>query len=133
MTKVVLDTNVIISAVFWRGAPRRVFRSAIERAVINSTSVPILEEVRDKMLGKFNVPQQRVWELTELLVYSSDVVWPAPQHGLVKEDPADDKIIACALEAAAEYIITCDNHLLELDRYGVIDIVTPDRFIGLET
>ncbi len=129
MTRVVLDTNVIISGVFWRGASRRVFRSSMERTIVNCTSVPILEKVRDKMLGKFGVPRERVWELSELLIYSSDVVWPAPQRGLVKADPDDDKIVACAIEAEAGYIVSDDSHLLDIGQYGAVAILTPHTFL----
>ena len=51
--------------------------------------------------------------------------------GVVSQDPTDDKIIACALEAGADYIITGDPHLLDLKQYRGIRIVTPRAFLEI--
>jgi len=50
---------------------------------------------------------------------------------VVHEDPDDDIIVACAIEAGADYIISSDHHLLNLKHYREIQIVTPGAFLGI--
>ena len=59
------------------------------------------------------------------------VVNPAIRVKAVKQDPDDDKIIECAIEAGSDYIITGDKHLLELGGYKTIKILNPAEFIKL--
>jgi len=130
MTKVTLDTNVYLSALFWKGNPHRVFLQCVKGAVLNSVTPAILSELEGKLRYKFSVPQEKVKEMIEMVTYSSTIVFPSVRVYAVKDDPADDKIIECALEADASFIITGDQHLLQLQKFQNIKIVTPAQFLS---
>ena len=130
MIKVVLDTNVFISALFWKGAPYQIFKRILEGAILNFVSPQILEELKERLLDKFKLPPEKVKEFLEIIVFSSQIVYPKKKLNIVKKDPEDNKILECALEAKASFIISGDKHLLEIKEYKGIKIVTPREFIS---
>jgi len=124
--KVVLDTNVFISALFWKGAPYQIFRKILRGAILNFTSPQILEELKERLLEKFKFPPERVKEFLEIIVFNSQIVYPKKKLNIVKKDPKDNKILECALEAEASFIISGDKHLLEIkEKNGVNSIFNP--------
>ncbi|MCD6284271.1 putative toxin-antitoxin system toxin component, PIN family [bacterium] len=129
MIRVVLDTNVFISALFWKGAPYQIFRKILEGAVLNFVSPQILKELKERLLYKFKLPPEKVKEYLETIVFNSKITYPKKKLNIVKKDPSDSKIIECALEAKASFIISGDKHLLEIKRYKGIKIVTPREFL----
>lgn len=131
MIKVVLDTNVFISALFWKGAPYRIFRKILEGAVLNFTSPQILEEIKNRLLEKFKLPPEKVKEFLEIIVFNSQIVYPKKKLKVVKKDPADNKILECALEAKASFIISGDKHLLEIGKYKGMKIIMPNEFLKI--
>jgi putative PIN family toxin of toxin-antitoxin system len=130
MIKVVLDTNVFISALFWKGAPYQIFKRILEGAILNFVSPQILEELKERLLEKFKLPPERVKEYLEIIVFNSQVVYPKKKLNIVKEDPNDNKIIECALEAQASFIVSGDKHLLEIKEYKGIRIISPKEFLS---
>lgn len=130
MIKVVLDTNVFISALFWKGAPHDVFRKILEGAILNFTSPKILEELKERLLIKFKLPAEKVREFLEVIIFNSQIVYPKKKLNVVRKDPSDNKIIECALEAKASFVISGDEHLLEIKEYKGIKIITPREFLS---
>lgn len=57
------------------------------------------------------------------------IVKPKQKLNVVKDDPADDKFLECAQEAGAEYIISADPHLLNVEQYADIQILSPSEFL----
>lgn len=129
--KVVLDTNVFISALFWRGAPRQVFKETLQGTVLNFISPQILQELKEKLLEKFEVPLEKVKEFLEIVVFNSQIVYPKSKLNIVKKDSSDNKIIECALEAKASFVISGDKHLLEIKEYKEVKIISPKEFLSL--
>ena len=130
MIKVVLDTNVFISALFWKGAPYQIFKRILEGAILNFVSPQILAEIKERLLDKFKLPPEKVKEFLEIIVFNSQLVYPKKKLNIVKKDPKDNKILECALEAKASFVISGDKHLLEIKEYKGIKIVTPREFIS---
>jgi len=131
MIKIVLDTNVFISALFWRGTPYQIFKRILEGAFLNFTSPQILEELKRRLLDKFKLPPEKVKEFLEIIVFNSQIVSPKKKLNIVKKDPSDNKIIECALEAKASFIISGDEHLLEIKESQGIKIISPKEFLLL--
>ena len=129
MIRVVLDTNVFISSLFWKGAPYQIFGKILEGAILNFVSPQILKELKERLLYKFKLPPEKVKEYLETIVFNSKITYPKKKLNVVKKDPSDNKIIECALEAKASFIISGDKHLLEIKRYKGIKIVTPGEFL----
>ena len=128
--KVVLDTNVFISALFWKGAPYEIFRKILKGAIFNFVSPQILEELKEKLSNKFKLPPEKVKEFLEITVFNSKIVYPKRKLKIVKKHPPDNKIIECAVEAEVCFIISGDKHLLEIKEYNGIKIVTPGKFLS---
>ena len=128
--RVVLDTNVIISAVLFGGMPHKVLELAIRGEMELFLSIPILDEVRDVLMRpKFGLSAEQATRIIDELYAISEVINPAISIKVVNDDPDDNMVLECALEAHAEYIVTGDLHLLELGNYEGININTPSAFI----
>ena len=129
MIKVVLDTNVFISALFWKGAPYQIFKRVLDGAILNFTSPQILEEIKGRLLDKFKLPPEKVKEFLEIIIFNSQIVFPKRKLNIVKEDPSDNKVIECGLGAKASFVISGDRHLLKIKEYREIKIISPREFI----
>jgi uncharacterized protein len=97
------------------------------------TTPAIMEELREvlgrpKFRLRIRTLQTSVSELMESILSLVEVVQDLPIEPVVKKDPDDDKILACAIAARAEWIVSGDDHLLSLKRYRGIRIVTPRQF-----
>lgn len=132
MIRAVLDTNILISGLFWKGPSRKVVDLAIANKIKSITSPEILEEVEAVLYEDFpQVPYDKIEEIVkDILSYSQLII---PQAITVKKlrDLKDAKIIACGLSAKADYIVTGDRDLLVLKKYKGIKISTPKAFLDL--
>ena len=130
MLKVVLDTNILISAILFGGNPRKILEKAIRGEIRLCISELILEELSGVLRrSKFDTSPERVQFILTELTGISDFVNPSETISLVLEDPDDNRILECAVEAKANYIITGDFHLLKLSRYRDIEIVNAFTFL----
>jgi putative PIN family toxin of toxin-antitoxin system len=129
MTKVLFDTNVLISALFWKGPAREVVDMAIAGKIGAFTSLEILEELKDVLCDSFNVSDERVEEIVKDILSYSHLV--SADKLLIKNlcDHKDNKIIAAAAAAKVKYLVTGDKDLLVLKVYKDIDIVTLREFL----
>jgi uncharacterized protein len=130
---VVLDTNVYISALLWTGISHRLLHLAETGDLTLVTTPAIIEELRDvlsrpKFRLRIRTLQSSVAELMEALLSLVEVVQDLPIEPVVKRDPDDDKILACAIAAQAHWIVSGDDHLLSLKSYSEISILTPRQF-----
>lgn len=129
MIKAVLDTNIIISALFWKGLPCEIVKSGIGGEFQMITSEEILMEIKGKLESKFNAPQDKINELIKIILVNSFVVIPTCEIKAVKIDPNDDKIIECAIAGEAHFIVSGDKHLLDLKQYKYIKIANSQEFL----
>jgi len=126
---VVIDTNVLISSIFWEhGNPHRVVGKASERKIENHTSLDMLKELQKVLKMDFNQPDEAVQRQTALVISYSEIVYPKEKVNVVKEDPKDNMVLECAIACKADYIITGDKHLLKLKEFRSIKIVKPSYF-----
>jgi len=135
MLRAVPDVNIYISGIINRdGHANQILMRAAE--FILCSSEPILRDL-ERVLHYDRVQKKARLNETKILAYLSAVHathvftpgWLAVS--IVHDDPDDDKVIACALEADADYIISGDPHLLNLKHYRNIQIVTPKAFLGI--
>lgn len=133
-TKVVIDTNVIISAFGWGGLPEEVINLAGSGKILNHTSVELIDELR-RVLTYSNLPfsaASRI-EILETMFSISHIVQPSELLSFIKQDDSDDRVLECALSAEADFIITGDRHLLNIQQFRGISIITPENFLREET
>lgn len=92
-------------------------------------SYPIVAELREKLIEKFNVPQEDADAVVDHLKTYAELVSAPGRSGWVAQDPDDDKFIDAALAAAATIIISGDRHLLDLGTVEGIEILTARQFL----
>ena len=130
MIRVVLDTNILISAILFGGEPRQVLDRVIRGEIRLCISEAILEELKGVLQrSKFNYSTEAIQAILTELISLSDFVNPSKTIRAVSEDPEDNRILECAVEAEANYIITGDVHLVRLGRYQDIEVLNAATFL----
>jgi putative PIN family toxin of toxin-antitoxin system len=129
--KVVIDTNVVISALLFGGAPGKLIASWQRGIIKPFASKEIIEEyLRVLTYPKFKLSEEEInYLLYQEIIPYFDIIDVRPGPQIIKEDPEDDKFIICASAAGAGYIISGDRHLLALKEYQKIKILLPSDFI----
>ncbi len=130
--KIVFDTNVLISATLWDNsvAQKFLFKCIKENVQIFS-SQEIIEEYKEILARDFEYNEQEIGGILERILRFLTLVKPSQKVDAVKEDADDNKIIECAIEANAEYILSYDNHFLRLKEFQGIKMVRPEEAFGL--
>jgi putative PIN family toxin of toxin-antitoxin system len=118
MLRVVLDTNVIVSAVVSGGKPRQLFDKGIDGRFQIVVSEFILKEVGTVLRRpKFKASDDEISNTILTLMQSGDVTTVTSDFKIVKEDPADDAILNASFDGGADILVTGDRHLLELKEF----------------
>ncbi|MEM2841612.1 MAG: putative toxin-antitoxin system toxin component, PIN family [Candidatus Bathyarchaeia archaeon] len=132
--RLVLDSNVWISAFLFGGKPAAIIKLAQEGRVriLVSTDL-ILEIARVLRYGKLRKILEQSKRSTETVVAQilavTEFVGTKSLRSWITQDPADDIILNCAVENSADYIITGDQHILQLKRVDGVKIFTPNEFL----
>jgi putative PIN family toxin of toxin-antitoxin system len=137
VVRIVFDTNVVVSALLWRGTPYHL-REAIRQRPDTQlfTSTVLLEELREVLSRRMAAKRLALIDRTAQQVLTDyveavDLVSPIATPIVVVADADDDHVIAAAVAAQADLLISGDRHLLKLVRYDDIAIVTPAEAIRL--
>lgn len=127
--RVVADTNIFISALMFGGLPGRFIDLALRRRFTLVTSNVLLDELDEKLRGKFAVSERDALAIRAKLEDTTSVVEPDFELYAVPDDPDDNRVLECAVEGKADYIVSGDRHLLRIGTYEGIAIVTVRQFI----
>lgn len=130
--KITLDTNIIISALFWSGFPRAILEKCIRGDVEVVLSKEILEEVKEVLERekKFEATTAEIQELLQTLLDCSKIVVPKLKIDIIK-DRKDNKILECGKVGKVDYIVTGDKHLLEVKEFKGIKIVRAREIVEM--
>ena len=132
MIRVVLDTNIIISAILFGGKPRAILRLVIDRKIQASISPYILFEIKEVLYRKFSYSLIDIAKVEDAITETFTLVHPKQRITQIKENKADNHILECATEARAGYLITGDTkHILPLRKIKKIQIVSADEFLRI--
>ena len=129
--RIVVDTNVLASAVFFGGKPGELLRLILARSVSGVATQEILDEYQetiDYLLKKY---KGRELHFSAVPVYSSMEIISAKTRVAVCRDPDDDKFISCAIDGQCYYVVSGDKDLLTLKKYQYVKIVTVSEFLEL--
>lgn len=129
MVRIVVDTNVIISALVFGGAPRSVLDLAAAGLCECCFSQPIRDEVKRVLIQKFGWTAVRAEAALTTLSSWFIETKPTGELAIIKDDPDDDRILECAVAADAQVIISGDRHLLLLGNFQSIRIMTVREFL----
>lgn len=121
--RVVLDSNIIVSAIIFGGKPRIILQKVYDREIYGVISEAIINELNEALVKYFKIPSGKLRKINTRIKSRFEVVIPKFTIK-ISRDLADDKIVEAAVEGKCEYIITGDKDLLSLKNYKVVKIVT---------
>jgi putative PIN family toxin of toxin-antitoxin system len=132
MIKAVADTNVYISAILFGGKSETVRTLAREGKVELLISEHILVEIAGVLKRKFHWLDWQISEAMKDIRAITTLITPAATLSVIKEDEPDNRVLECAAEGKAGYIVSGDEHHLQsLKEYEGITILSPTQFLKL--
>lgn len=130
MKRIVLDTNVIISAIFWKGYPKIIYELVQNKKFILLYSLEIERElIRVLAYPKFGLIPNEMLPILNNLRKNVTFVQVKSKIDIIKKDPTDNIILECAIDGKSDYIISGDKHLLSLKEYQGIIILNSADFL----
>ncbi len=135
MLKVVLDTNQFVSSLLSRHGPSaQILQAWRNHAYVLVISRDIQQEIERVLTyphirTKYRLDQKQIDALMELIEREAAVISDPPRLDVITADPDDNKVLACAVAAQADYLVSGDQHLLVLRRYQGTEIVTARDFL----
>ena len=131
ISRIVIDTNIYISGIFWGGKPRAIVDLGRSGQVLIFTSLEIEEEVEKKLKTKFGLSDE---EAAQILLDFSTFTVPVKvsrRIAVIADGQDDDKFIECAVASRAGVIVSGDKHLLDLKEYEGIEIMKAADFLSI--
>lgn len=132
-TKVLLDTNILISALGWNGKPRELFQKCLTHELELITSTQQLEEL-ERVLNypKFNFTELEKDTFLTIILEIATIVSIGGNLNIIKEDLTDNLLLETALVGNVNFLISGDPHLLNLKEFARIKIITANEFLLLD-
>lgn len=126
--KIVVDTNVVISGVFFDGDPGKVLKAIVSNKVTACATKQIVEEYIEIVNEMISRKQGKLNNIILLTLIESLEMIKSKTHIEISRDRDDDKFIECAIDADALYIVSGDKDLLVIKQYENIKIITAKEF-----
>lgn len=127
--RIVIDTNVLISAIGWDAKPEECLELVFEGQVDAFATQSMIDELSEVLeYEKFDFSENEKQKFLEIVVSEFHFIDSEISVNLA-DDSDDDKFLECAKSANADYLISGDSDLLEIEEYGGISIVTPEDFL----
>jgi putative PIN family toxin of toxin-antitoxin system len=130
--KVVFDTNILLSGIGWNGKPYTCIELARNGVVEGVTCRELLDELSEKLDTKLEFSAEQIIDTIADLMSFLSLVRINGDLKVITNDPADDKVLECAIVSGATHIITGDRrHLLPLKEYRGISIFSASELLTL--
>lgn len=130
--KVVFDSNIYISALFFGGVPERLLRYVSAGKFVLYTSPDILNELAAVLTKKFKYSSKTIDQVIEVIKTMAIVVRPTDTISVIVNWLADNRILECAIAVKADYLVTGDKkHLLPLKKYESTKTITTQEFLQI--
>lgn len=129
--KVVLDTNVVVSACFWRGAPHNCLIEWAQSRYAAIVSPPLLAEYESTYKNlRLKYSDRKPVNWVSVLAESAELIFPEERITGGSSDPFDDMVLEGAVAAGADFLVSGDKkHLLQLEEFRGIPIISPSEFL----
>ena len=135
--KLVLDTNVWLSGIFWEGEASKIIEKAEKKNIQILISENILSEIVD-VLNKESKFQKYILnlklsieEILRAVLSISNLIETKAKLDIIKADPKDNIILEAALDGKVDYIVSYDSHLLNMIEFRGIKIISPGEFLNI--
>jgi putative PIN family toxin of toxin-antitoxin system len=129
--KIVLDTNVFVSGVFFSGPPFQILQAWRDGTIQLAVSSDILNEyTRVGEILAEDHPNIDLKPMLDYVIRNAEMYAATPLPEAVCDDPGDDKFIACALASKSTVIISGDKHLLKVSGYQQVEVLKPRHFVN---
>lgn len=132
MLRVVIDTNIFISAILTKGDNQSILIKAWKRT--HKYQLFITEEIIQealKVMNRLNVDPDIIADWDKTIRKNAIMVTSDKKIEVIKDDPPDNKFLECAIASRADYIITGDRHLKKLNEFEGIKIVDTKKFLDI--
>ena len=131
MLRVVLDTNILVSATIIQGKQFELLRLAKLGEIKLSASPDIISEFKEVISReKFGFSAEQMSDAVKQILEIAEIVIPQHKLDVIKEDADDNMVLECALESNADFIVSGDSHLLALRSYKSIKIISAAEFFN---
>ncbi len=140
MTRIVIDTNILVSAILTpKGNPAKILKLVLEGKLNLIISLAILEETQQvlryprlvKLMKKNKITRKEIYDFLGKMSKIAVITPGQLEIDAIPDDPADNKILACSLEGEADYIVSGDHHLKDLKIFQGIKIMNPATFLKI--
>ncbi len=134
---IIIDTNVALSGLLWGGPPNQIHswaRDRVIRVLACSRTVGELKRVlqyskfTDRLSVLKTTPEEALTYFLDLVTFASD---PASVPSVIKADPFDNLFLALAVENRVPLIVSGDRHLLDLETFENIQVITPSQAVDV--
>ena len=135
--RIIIDTNVALSGLLWGGPPNQILKWGRDRVIRILACEKTVDELKrvlqyDKFSNRLSVlqtsPQQAMAYFLNLVSFVPD---PESIPNIIKADPSDNLFLALAAQNGAAMMVSGDRHLLDLESFGNIQIVTPSEGVQI--
>lgn len=127
----VVDTNVLVSGIGWSGNPAKILDAAVGGEFILIATDELLDELRRVLAYPRLSRVIQDPDIVEMIRYISVPVSPSNELHVITADPADNRVLEAAQAGHADYIVSGNSHLLDLEEFENIPVVTPTAFLEL--
>lgn len=131
MARVVVDTNVLVSALINNGKPRRLLLKLLGKHTVILSSQMLAELADVLSRDKFFVTSAQVERFISILLRKATIVPADCSFKVILEDPDDDIVLSTALNGKADYIVSGDKHLLSLKKFEKIEVLKVNQMLEI--
>ena len=126
--RIVIDTNVLISGVFFGGFPRKILSSVVAGKMIACATSEIINEYEAIVQEMIDRRQGHISKnILTPLITAMEIIEPITRVDICR-DPDDNKFLGCAKDSHSLYIVSSDKNLLVIEKYENIQIITAKEF-----
>ena len=135
--RIVLDTNVWLSGIFWNGEASKIIEKAEKKDIQIIISEDILSEIikvlnRESKFQKYILNLKlSIEDLLRTILSISTLIEKKSKLDIIKVDPKDNIILEVAIDGKVDYVISYDNHLLNMIEFRGIKIISPGEFLKI--
>ena len=127
--RIVLDTNVLISGIFWNGTPAKILELWVQEHFQILITQSILDEYNSTLYRVSKGKKDNLVNAWMLFVVENGIVVNVRKKFKLSADPDDNKFIDCAVSGGADYIVSGDAHLLDLISVLNVKVLKPNEFL----